>query len=292
MSKTIWTTSVQDLSDRIEDLLASEDVDAISSVDEISQISNESHSSNNPILFSESSGTMTSGLLSTVECIKSLDFENCDVLEDFNQEIFDNLKLQTKKISAPGNESLEQALPESMFDTNTVPKFLDLSKTKLPSAFTNKLKVNEVENDWYKIRTEHSCAVCLGLVAAPCIISCGHTFCGECLVEHHSIRSKHSSDFIASCPECRCEYSPNQIILERCLDRLIVSLVSNIKSSSEAVQSEIEEWKYRRNKYLDRKQSENKSKYSKNSDNFDYGLIGFVIVIVLILTVAYSKQKK
>ncbi|KAJ1561900.1 hypothetical protein HK405_001977 [Cladochytrium tenue] len=69
---------------------------------------------------------------------------------------------------------------------------------------------------WHSVAEKLTCPICLGLMAAPCVISCGHAFCSLCIHQWivHSYKSRHTaattsrppatpSSNPVRCPHCR-----------------------------------------------------------------------------------------
>ncbi|XP_068102625.1 E3 ubiquitin-protein ligase TRIM39-like [Hyperolius riggenbachi] len=69
---------------------------------------------------------------------------------------------------------------------------------------------------------ELSCSICLSLYTEPVTLTCGHSFCRDCIVT--VLETQKASGKVYSCPECRAEY-PNHPLLEK--NRKLTNIVEN-----------------------------------------------------------------
>jgi hypothetical protein len=104
-----------------------------------------------------------------------------------------------------------------------------------------------VEADrWNNVVKDQKCLLCIDLLAAPVILGCTHSFCGSCIHNYTHCGGDSEADVTHFCPICRSEIL-SKGIYERNLDMSIVNQVESLHFSCE----QIEDWKARREEYLE-----------------------------------------
>ncbi|XP_068102628.1 E3 ubiquitin-protein ligase TRIM39-like [Hyperolius riggenbachi] len=78
---------------------------------------------------------------------------------------------------------------------------------------------------------ELSCSICLSLYTEPVTLTCGHSFCRDCIVT--LLETQKASGKVYSCPECRKAY-PNHPLLEK--NRKLTSIVDNFMAMQQKTQ--------------------------------------------------------
>jgi len=131
-------------------------------------------------------------------------------------------------------------------------------------------------SNWSDIIGTHKCSLCLDLLAAPCVTSCGHSFCGECIYEHLQrcvCESRDDCEVVSLCPICRGEVSASPTF-ERVLDEDI-----SLKAMAFIACPEREEWIRRRRAYM-RLMAANASQEEKQfQDEEEWTTIVMVIAV-------------
>jgi hypothetical protein len=104
--------------------------------------------------------------------------------------------------------------------------------------------MNNLSDDWADLIGSHKCCMCIDLLAAPCILSCGHSFCGECITNHLNrcvaIENEDGLEISLTCPMCRHEIT-GRPTFERVLDEDIGNKVQSFPDCPEK-----RDWSYRR----------------------------------------------
>ncbi|XP_068102624.1 E3 ubiquitin-protein ligase TRIM39-like [Hyperolius riggenbachi] len=75
---------------------------------------------------------------------------------------------------------------------------------------------------------ELSCSICLSLYREPVTLTCGHSFCRDCIMT--VLETQKASGKVYSCPECRAEY-PNHPLVEK--NRKLSNIVENFTAMQE-----------------------------------------------------------
>lgn len=119
---------------------------------------------------------------------------------------------------------LESLVPH-VFGILTRHDVLQTHKSK-PAAVTNstfKAKSSEPSSTaWDKLRECYPCSICQDVLAAPVIINtCGHNFCGACLIDYKDscISEDAQNEVVNKCCSCRTEFE--SLTFERILDETI-----------------------------------------------------------------------
>ncbi|XP_041642912.1 tripartite motif-containing protein 16-like [Cheilinus undulatus] len=74
-------------------------------------------------------------------------------------------------------------------------------------------------------RENISCSICLDLLKNPVTVSCGHSYCMECLQTHWDTEVKKK---LYSCPQCRQTFTPRPVLLR---NTMLAVLVEELKKS-------------------------------------------------------------
>jgi len=170
------------------------------------------------------------------------------------------------------------------------------------ASLSQSLNAGEVALKWQRLNESQSfkCSICRGILAAPCILPCSHTFCGECLLEKRRVQTLDSdTELLCFCPECRAVAPDNQMTFERKLDSFILEEIMSIQDAgiaSEYIQKEISDWKQKRKHYLskrgafkqDIKQDSDDTDASQNIDDDLFTTISISICIVLAISVCVA----
>lgn len=182
------------------------------------------------------------------------------------------------------SETIEDFLTDSELMENI------LESIKIIPTKTGKISPCSTR-EWHSIIGNHKCSTCLDLLAAPCIIECGHSFCGEC-IDSHINTNKSDEVTHVTCPICRHEINKLPTF-ERILDEDIADKVSDFPNCSEK-----RDWIARRNIYKLRKEPKSKKAKSAIFDVDDdeqatetIRCVGFIILMVILIAFASAKKK-
>jgi hypothetical protein len=99
-----------------------------------------------------------------------------------------------------------------------------------PISISSGVEEDECDS-WQVLREKYKCLICLDVLAAPHLISCGHSFCGVCIAAHVKNVEEEEFDMQACCPTCREEI--NKQTLERHYDATIADDVRKLPNSIE-----------------------------------------------------------
>jgi hypothetical protein len=150
-----------------------------------------------------------------------------------------------------------------------------------------------LNDQWAQLIGSHKCCLCLDLLAAPCILNCGHSFCGECITSHSSRVSVEDHDGLVvspTCPMCRTVIT-TQPTFERVLDEDIEQKVKAFPDCSEK-----RDWCFRRETFKLKLMLEEKQKKSKKSQaaldlDIDTETWAMTIAVVVIIVLVGLKMK-
>jgi hypothetical protein len=177
----------------------------------------------------------------------------------------------------------------------------EAEKKKCPSQIHTTSETVMASNNWKRFPENHTCVICCDLLAAPTVLGCGHSFCGECISDYmDSCRSEgEMDDVVHNCPVCRVEILG--VTREIILDEDIVKFVDGCEDCVEK-----SDWQERRRKYLARTEKfKPKSSKSHKSSFRSFGeyssinsmsqedigaLVGFLAVAVAIMIVAVRQR--
>lgn len=146
---------------------------------------------------------------------------------------------------------------------------------------------------WYDLIGKQKCSICQDLYASPCVISCGHSFCGECLQEHITkCESVDGSIQVgAKCPLCKMDIvgAPT---FELQLDEDIADKVQSFPDCEEK-----RDWATRRLAYRSRVALEScrTTCAGIEGDSFDeewIAAVGIVVLALIVFGVALSRSSK
>ena len=147
--------------------------------------------------------------------------------------------------------------------------------------------VNNLSDEWAELIGSHKCCMCIDLLAAPCILSCGHSFCGECITNHLnrcvSIENDDGIEISLTCPMCRHEIT-GRPTFERVLDEDIGNKVQSFPDCPEK-----RDWSYRRETFktklmLTDNQKKGK-KYQASEIDFDEATNEAVVAVALAVVI-------
>jgi hypothetical protein len=163
-----------------------------------------------------------------------------------------------------------------------------------PSRHQSQTIVSTVHNAcWYDLIGKQKCSICQDLYASPCVISCGHSFCGECLQEHITKCEcvDGSIQVGAKCPLCKMDIvgAPT---FELQLDEDIADKVQSFPDCEEK-----RDWSTRRAAYRSRVALEScrTTCVAIEGDSFDeewIAAVGIVVLLMVAFGVALSRSSK
>lgn len=220
---------------------------------------------------------------------------------EFNENDIAEVKKDVTKILRDKNMlqmTLKQPISQNVLTHN---KIIMEALKEAESSLSRPLTVDEVIVKWQRLNETESfkCSICHDILAAPCLLPCSHTFCGECLKEKDRVQALDADvQLECSCPECRATSTNNHRTFERKLDALISDELLVIEQSGvvpKCILKEILDWKRKRNHYLNRngiqlqKDMEPEADASID-DKFPYSYIIYFALAIFVFVAVLRKK--
>lgn len=174
--------------------------------------------------------------------------------------------VQAEARSLLGDRNLVQELMDSLVGVGTVS-----AAPKRPLATASK----------WVVPPSYSCPICLDFMACPFNVSCGHSFCGECLDQLQGCASAST----ATCPICRDAIAEEDGRYERVLSELIEQYVDGMPESAEK-----RAWKIRQKAYRSQINSKRLEKL-REERGIQFATLAFSVVLIVVVALLFKGRR-